>query len=216
MVHPAAHTDVGTLAYDCLDRWDRDLNDFDAVLIGPGMTTHDQSRLLVESVLADSRIPLIVDADALNVCEGRRDMLRRASCPVVITPHPGEMARLFGYSSADIQANRFGAARRAVGALDAVVVLKGAGTLVAAKDKPLNINMTGNPGMATGGMGDVLSGVIAGLAAQRMDPFDAARIGVYLHGRAGDNAALRGSQAALAATDLIVELPHVFREISAR
>jgi NAD(P)H-hydrate epimerase len=216
MVHSGAQTATGSLAADCLAKWNRALGDFTAILIGPGMTPHEDSCALVKTVLAESRVPVIMDADALNVCAGRQDTLRNASCPVILTPHPGEMARLQGGQVADVQADRFKAAREMAEKTSAIVVLKGAGTVVTRKGAPLCVNLTGNPGMASGGMGDVLSGLIAGLVAQGIAPFDAARAGVYLHGRAGDNVAWRISQAGLIARDVLEELPNVFREIALR
>ena len=216
MIHSGSETESGSLAADCLSKWGRGINDFDAVAIGPGMTTHEQTRILVERILNECRKPLVIDADALNVCAGRIDSIRKANCPVVLTPHPGEMARLMATETATIQNDRFKWARKAAEDTNAVVTLKGAGTVVAAKDSPLHISLTGNPGMATGGMGDVLSGLIAGLAAQNLKPFDATRMGVYLHGRAGDNVAWRGSQAGMIASDVIEELPAVLRELTIR
>jgi len=139
-----------------------------------------------------------------------------AICPVIITPHPGELARLMGCSTADVQSDRFGMAGLTAIDTGATVILKGAGTIIARKNLPLNINMTGNPGMATGGMGDVLAGLVSGLAAQGLPPFDAACVAVYLHGRAGDNVAWQSSQAGMTAGDVIEELPGVFRELTAR
>jgi NAD(P)H-hydrate epimerase len=216
MVHGGEETAEGSLAATACSRWGRSLNDFDAVLIGPGMTPREDTRLLVEQFLAESAKPLVVDADALNVCAGQIGRFRRAVGPLILTPHPGEMGRLRGGSAAEVQSDRFGSARRASDEAGAVVVLKGAGTVVAAPGRPLQINMTGNPGMATGGMGDVLAGLVAGLAAQRLDPFDAARVGVFLHGRAGDNVAWSACQAGMTAGDVVEELPDAFRELTFR
>jgi len=219
MVHasPAA-TAAGSLPGDAVARWSRGLPEFDAVLVGPGLTTGEESRRLTESVLHASRVPVVVDADGVNVLAGRVGTLKGLSCPLILTPHPGEMARLRGkgVTAADIQANRFGTARAMADETGAVVVLKGAGTVVAAPEKPLAVNLTGNPGMATGGMGDVLGGVLVGLLAQGLAPFDAARMAVYLHGRAGDFASWHGSQYGTISDDVIEELPHVFRDLSVR
>jgi ADP-dependent NAD(P)H-hydrate dehydratase / NAD(P)H-hydrate epimerase len=212
MVHAGAENSAATLAADCLYRWQRKLSDFDAVLIGPGLTQHEDTRALVVRLLIEYRGTLILDADALFGPE-LLDSLRRAVCPTIITPHPGEMARLLGRRVSEIQADRFGAARAVAEATGAVVVLKGAGTVIAARSRPLQVNMTGNPGMATGGMGDVLGGLMAGLAAQRLDPFDAARLAVFLHGRAGDLGSRRTAQACLTAGTLIRELHGAFREL---
>lgn len=216
MVHAGAQTAEGTLAAGCLSTWTRQLGDFNAVLMGPGMTPHADTRALVETVLAQSRAPVLLDADALNVCAGHLDILKQAAGRLLITPHPGEMARLTGMRVEDVQGDRFNVARQVAEETSAVTVLKGAGTVVAEKGRPLNVNLTGNPGMASGGMGDVLSGLTAGLVAQGLAPFDAARAGVYLHGRAGDNVAWRTSQAGMIAGDVIGELPSIFREIALR
>ena len=216
MVHGGSETKDGALSAGCLDKLKKDVSDFSAVLAGPGMTAHKQTRVVVDCILRKSRGPVVLDADALNVFAKQAGVIRKASSPVIITPHPGEMGRLMGCSADEVQHDRFGMAVRAAEETDSVVILKGAGTVVAAKGKSLSVNMTGNPGMATGGMGDVLSGFVAGLAAQGIDPFDAARVGVYLHGRAGDNVALRSSQAGMTAGDLVEELPCVIRELMAR
>lgn len=219
MVHASqGATATGTLPADAAVRWARKLSDFDAVLVGPGLTMGEDSRRLVESVLHASRVPVVVDADGLSVLSGRVGTLKGLSCPVVLTPHPGEMARLRGkgITAADIQSDRFGTARAMADETGAVIVLKGAGTVVAQRGRPLAVNMTGNPGMATGGMGDVLGGLMAGLLAQGILPCDAARMAVYLHGRAGDFASWHGSQYGTMADDVIEELPQVFRDLSVR
>jgi len=216
MVHGVAETKEGSLLSACLKKWKRSIHDFDGLLVGPGMTACEDTRGLVESILSESRKPVLLDADALNVYAKKAGKIDKAACPVIITPHPGEMARLMGCSIAEVQADRYGTAQKAASDTGATVILKGAGTVVAEKNRPVSVNMTGNPGMATGGMGDVLAGLVAGLIAQGVVPFDAARAGVYLHGRAGDNVAWRSSQAGITAGDVIEELPLVFRELTAR
>lgn len=213
MVHGGACTEAGTLASDALTRWGRELSDFDALVLGPGLGLHRQSTALAERILAGSRVPLVVDADALGAFSNRLFLVGRATCPVILTPHPGELARLLNRGVDEIQADRFKAAADAAKvAPKAVVVLKGAGTIVAQAGRPPAVNLTGNPGMATGGSGDVLAGLLGGLCAQRHEVRDAARAAVYLHGRAGDLAARRLSQAALCAGDLIDALPAAFLE----
>jgi len=216
MVHGGAETNAGSLSSNCIDTWSRKISDFDAILLGPGMTTHDQGRLLVERLLNESELPIVMDADALNVCAGRPGVIRQASAPVLITPHPGEMGRLLDCSASEVQADRLRAAERAAGEMDATVVLKGTGTIVAREGRAPHINLTGNPGMATGGTGDVLGGLIVGLVVQGLDVFDAARAGVYLHGCAGDRVAWRTSQAGLVAGDVTRELAPVLREVLPR
>jgi NAD(P)H-hydrate epimerase len=170
----------------------------------------------VRAVLASCTVPLILDADALTVLAGDTNALQQARAPLIITPHPGELAALRGGSAADVQSNRPAAAQETAKQTGTMVVLKGAGTLVAQPDGPCWINMTGNPGMATGGTGDVLAGLLTGLVGQGLSPFDAARAAVYVHGRAGDMVAWRKSQAGLVAGDLVEELPYAFRELTLR
>jgi NAD(P)H-hydrate epimerase len=216
MTYPGAETETGSLSITNWDAWKERLTEFDAVVLGPGMTRHPDTALWIRRLLKECPRPLLLDADALNMLEGNADLIAHATCPVVITPHPGELARLLKSTTAEIQADREGAAAQAASLTKATVVLKGAGTIVTQQGQPLHINMTGNPGMATGGMGDVLSGIIGALLAQGLPPLEAARAGVFLHGRSGDNAMWRHSQAGLTAGAVIDELPSVFREVVVR
>lgn len=217
MIHPGPETDAGSLAAAALDMWRQRAGEFTAVAAGPGLTRHPESAALVRALLQECRVPLLLDADALNVMEGSAAEISRASCKVIITPHPGEMGRLLGCGAAAVQADRLGAVRRAAGLTGAVVVLKGAGTLVAAgAGAPVHVNMLGNPGMAKGGSGDVLAGLLAGLLAQGLAPLDAARASVFLHGRAGDDAARVKSQNALIAGDIIGNLGYAFQALTPR
>lgn len=211
MVHGERETGSGSLHSSCWAKWKKRLPNFSAILAGPGMTRHAETGRLVKMILRDSRIPVVLDADALNIFEGRAALLAKRECPLVITPHPGEMARLLALSTARVQARRMRTAKQSARLTNATVVLKGAGTLVAEKGR-LQINLTGNPGMASGGMGDVLAGLAGGFLAQGLKPFDAARASVYLHGRAGDMAAASSSESSLMARDLIACLPGAFRE----
>lgn len=216
MTHPADETDIGSLNASSWKQWRERINEFSAIVIGPGMTRHPDTTQWVYPLLKECRCPLLLDADALNVLEGNLNRIAKAQCPVVLTPHPGELARLLGSTTKDVMLNREAAVKEAAERTGAVVVLKGAGTLVAQKGQPLHMNMTGNPGMATGGTGDILAGFIGGLMAQGLTPFDAACIGVFLHGRAGDNAMWVRSQAGLTATDLLKEFGNVFHEVTIR
>lgn len=216
MVHGVAETDIGSLAAGIWPAWRERLNAFSAVLAGPGMTQHAETAALVRMMLAETKVPLALDADALNVFAGQIDELTKRSGPLVITPHPGEMARLLGRTVHAVQTNRFEVAKEAARRTQAVTILKGAGTLVAEAGQPLAINMTGNAGMATGGMGDVLAGLLGGLLAQGLPPFDAARAAVFLHGRAGDQAADEKSEPGIIAGDVINELPYAFQDIIPR
>jgi NAD(P)H-hydrate epimerase len=168
------------------------------VVVGPGLGRCDWSRELLETVL-ESRLPLVVDADALNLLA--TEPLSRGNW--ILTPHPGEAGRLLGISSGAVQRDRFAAVHRLTERFGGVAVLKGSGSLVSAEGAPTAVCNLGNPGMASGGMGDVLSGVLAALLAQGLSLVDAAAAGVWLHARAADMAAGRGGQRGLLASDLM-------------
>ena len=170
------------------------------IAIGPGLGQDDWAHELWRQVLASGK-PLVIDADALNLLAAAPQPLHDA----ILTPHPGEAARLLGIDTAQVQADRFSAAAGLAARFNAVVVLKGAGTIIAAPHAPLRIITAGNPGMAVGGMGDLLTGIIAALRAQGLDAFDAASSGALLHSLAGDDAASEG-QRGLLPTDLLVPL----------
>lgn len=181
----------------------------DALVIGPGLGRFPQDGGWLRAVWEGAGVPLVVDADALNMIADAGDFAswKRREQPVIITPHPGEMARLAGVAIGDVQRDRIGTARRYSLQHGVTVVLKGAGTVVAAPDGVVYVNTTGNPGMATGGAGDVLAGVLGSLLAQGLDAAAAAALGVYLHGAAGDRAAAkRQTPASLIAGDIIEEL----------
>lgn len=216
MVHGTKETSAGTLSSYFWPLEGRDLSMFDAVLVGPGMGTNGECRKVVIEILRSCTVPLVLDADALNVQKEADKLIPSAACAVTITPHPGELARFMAEPADAIQANRVKAALDAAAATNATVVLKGAGTIVAERAKTPFVNMNGNPGMATGGSGDVLAGVIAGLLGQGFSPFDASRAAVYIHGRAGDRAAWRLSQTGIVAGDLIQEIPFVMKELCGR
>jgi len=177
-----------------------------AVVCGPGLGQAAETRALVAHVIRRSAAPLVLDADGLNAVAGT-GLLRARAGPTVVTPHPGEMARLLGADTARVQADRLGAARAFACAERVVVVLKGARTIVAAPDGAGAICPAGNPGMASGGTGDVLAGVIGGLMAQGLAPYAAASLGVFAHGASGDAVAARQGEVGLLAGDLLAELP---------
>lgn len=192
------------------------LEGMDAILAGPGLGRDPEARRLVARLLHETTCPLVLDADAIAVLEGKPEAVRSCAHPVVLTPHPGELALLLGKEVADIQRDRPAAAREAAERTGAIVVLKGAGTLVAKTGQPLWINLNGNPGMACGGSGDVLAGLLAGLLAQKIDPFEAACAAVWLHGAAGDIAAWQKTQASMKAGDIARALPAAFRQAAPR
>ena len=179
-----------------------------AVALGPGIPTDDAMRDLVRRWARELPLPMVIDADGLNLLAGATDVLRGAAGPRLLTPHPGEMARLCDTTTEAVQSDRVAVARKLAAHTGAFVALKGARTVVAAPDGRAFINPTGNPGMGTGGTGDVLTGLCGSLLAQGLEPLDALLVGVYCHGRAGDRAAARKkSQRGLLARDLIAEIP---------
>lgn len=182
----------------------------DAVAMGCGLGQGDGQTALVRHVLTHSTVPVILDADGINAVTLHILSEETRSAPLILTPHPGEMARLMGMTIGQVQADRTGVAQRLARQTAAVVVLKGHRTVIAAPDGRVAENPTGNPGMATGGSGDVLAGIIGSLAAQGLSPYDAAVCGVYLHGAAGDMAAQKHSQRGMLPTDLIEELGPLF------
>jgi hydroxyethylthiazole kinase-like uncharacterized protein yjeF len=180
-----------------------------AVVAGPGLGATAAVRALVLALLRMAAVPVVLDADALNVLAPLRAPLP-GRAPKVLLPHPGEAARLLGCAVADVQRDRVAAARQLAQRSGAVAVLKGHGTLVA-DGRRLFRNRTGNPGMATGGSGDVLAGLLGALLAQGMAPFPASCLAVHAHGRAGDLVARRLSQAGLCAEDLPLAIAEVLR-----
>jgi NAD(P)H-hydrate epimerase len=185
-----------------------------AAALGPGLGTHKETMEVVRRIARDLTLPLVMDADGVNALAPAPDWLKDAPGPRILTPHPGEMARLTGLSVKEIQADRLKAARKAAARYSAIVVLKGAQTVVADPEGRVSINPTGSPALASGGTGDVLTGLIGGFLAQRMTPWDAARLGVYLHGLAADY--LAGDLArGLIAGDLLAGFPEMLEEFLA-
>lgn len=191
----------------------RELDAFTAMVVGPGLGRHQGSVEFLQSCLEASNCPVVLDADALFALNSNIDLLAVARGPVVLTPHPGEMARLIGLSVEAVEADRVGIALRYAREWGCIIVLKGARTLVAAPDGHLFVNPTGNPGMATGGSGDVLAGIIGSLLAQGMDAVHAAGLGVYVHGLAGDLASRQLSQTAMKSGDIISFLPEAWNRL---
>lgn len=185
----------------------------DAAAAGPGLSRSPGVRKLVHTLVKKSRKPLVLDADALNVLEGMCGLLAGAKAPLILTPHEGEFKRLFGRKPASTAAGRRQDALDTARKYKITLVLKGHRTVVASPEGCVFVNSTGNPGMATGGTGDVLTGVITALLGQGFKPYDAARIGVYFHGLAGDLAVRKKGQVSLAAGDLLDHLPQAFKRI---
>ncbi len=181
--------------------------------VGPGLGQAPETGELVRELIVFTQSPMVVDADGLNVLAGKTELLKNLAVPAVLTPHPGEMARLLGLMPMDVQQDRIGCARGLAADLNLHVVLKGARTVIAHPDGAVYINPTGNPGMASGGMGDVLTGAIAGFIAQGMRPEHAARAGVFLHGAAADRLARSMGPWGYLAGDVINALPAAIAEV---
>ena len=182
----------------------------DAVLLGCGLGVCGDTKAIVEDFIRSCERPMVLDADALNCIADDPEALKNAKAPIIITPHPMEMARLCGVTAAEVNDNREMTARTFAARYGVITVLKGAGTVIASPDGKARINMTGNSGMATGGSGDVLAGICASLLAQGKAPFDCACAAVYLHGLAGDFAAKRLGKISMLPGDIIDELPNAF------
>jgi NAD(P)H-hydrate epimerase len=218
MTEPLAETDAGTISPTVLGvRMKEVMTGIDVVAVGPGISRNAQTIEFVHAIVESCEIPLVLDADGLNAFEGCAEKLSGARRPLVLTPHPGEMSRLTGLSTAEVQKDRIGIARKFATEHQLILVLKGNRTLIALPDGTIWVNTTGNPGMATGGSGDVLTGMVAGMMAQphtmkNDDRWARAVIAaVHLHGLAGDAARDKMGEASLIAGDIIDALPEAFR-----
>ncbi|MFQ5328815.1 MAG: NAD(P)H-hydrate dehydratase [Thermodesulfobacteriota bacterium] len=213
MTAPLPETDSHTVGSDDFRAITELMEGKKALVIGPGLGDNSEVRGLVIRLIAKSPIPMIIDADALNVIAGHLDVLKRARSPLILTPHPGEMARLLGKKSAHVQGNRVEVASDFAKEHKVTVALKGARTVIAGADGAVFINTTGNPGMATAGTGDLLSGIISGLVGQGYEPMEATVLGVYLHGLAGDRVAEAQGEIGMVATDILDEVPRAISSI---
>ncbi len=220
MTEPLPQTEAGTISLRALDygRLDKLLEGKSVLAIGPGMGTVPETAELIRTLINRRKLPVVLDADGLNAFAGAMDKFQTGEdlAEVVLTPHPGEMSRLAGLATAEIQADRVETAREFARKYKVNLVLKGFRTLTASPDGRVWVNPTGNPGMATGGTGDVLTGMMAGLVAQYSNrPIsEVAAAAVYLHGLAGDLAAREMGQASLIAGDLIRALPKAYRAVA--
>ena len=207
MPHPLPERD-GRLSPDAEEEIRRRAAGCDAVAIGCGMGRGEESDLLLRRLLTVEK-PLVLDADGINALEGHIDTLSRRTCATVLTPHDGELARIGG----DMTAPREASAAAFAAAHGVYLVRKGHRTLVAAPDGRLAVNTTGNDGMAKGGSGDILTGLLTGLLAQGMEPFAACCAAVWLHGRAGDLAAEEKGRRGMTPPDIIEMLPYALKEV---
>lgn len=215
MTLPAAETVDHTFSVRALDVLLERAARSDAVALGPGISGQAETRKLVLALVERIEKPLVIDADGLNNLAGETGLLVKRKAPTVVTPHPGEMARLAGIKTMDVQKDREGTAAAFAKKHNVVVVLKGHRTVVT-DGKKVYVNETGNPGMASGGTGDVLSGIAASLLGGGLGAFEAAQLAVYLHGAAGDITAGELGREPLIATDLLQSLPYAFMKLPGR
>ena len=214
MTESLPETDLGTLSSEALPEILRLLDKKDALMLGPGISTHESTKALILSLLPRVKVPAVLDADALNILAAKPDILKSLSKPAVLTPHPGEFARLLKLSTKEVLNRRLELLPRFAKKYGVYVVLKGYRTLTSTPAGKTFINPTGNPGMATAGSGDVLSGMIASMITQEKNITDAILAAVYVHGLSGDIGASRLGEKALTAGNMIAYLPAAIKTLS--
>jgi NAD(P)H-hydrate epimerase len=207
MTEPLLETAAMSVSFKAKDRVLELASHRDAVALGPGLSLDPESQALARALVAEVDRPMVVDADALSALAGHLDLLDHAPAPRVLTPHPGEMARMLGTSVAEVQADRIEIVREFCVRHHVHLVLKGARSVLGGPDGIVFINHTGNPGMATGGSGDVLTGMIGAFLARHLDALAALQAGCVLHGLAGDLAAAVRGEEGLIASDIIEAIP---------
>ncbi|MBU1086205.1 MAG: NAD(P)H-hydrate dehydratase [Candidatus Omnitrophica bacterium] len=188
--------------------------DIDVIIIGPGLSQNSQTQKLIRKIIGLISKPMVIDADAINALAGNLNVLAKRTAQTVITPHPGEMGRLLGLDVEKIQKNRRKLAKELSCMYNIVTILKGYQTVVADKDGKIFINKTGNPGLAKGGSGDVLTGIIAGFMAQGASAYNAAELAVYVHGLAADKVVQKKAMVSLLASDILENLPLVLKKLT--
>jgi len=217
MTFPLPETKDGTLSLAGFRKIKDFIKKIDVLAVGPGLSQNKSTLELARKIVSDIDKPMIIDADALNALVGHLKLLSAIRYPLsakILTPHPGEMARLLGVSIKEIQSKRKTVAKIFAQDYNCTVVLKGEKTIVADSSGEIYENSTGNPGMATAGSGDVLTGIIAALLGQGLNAFLAAKFAVYLHGLAGDLAAKEKTQISLIASDIIDKIPQAIKKCS--
>lgn len=214
MTEALPETAAQSLSLEAKDRILALARRMDAVALGPGLSLDPETQELARVLVRELERPMVVDADALSALAGHLDLLRHAAAPRALTPHPGEMARMLGTTIEAVQADRIEVARTFAREYGVAIALKGANTVIAGPDGHVAINPTGNPGMAKGGSGDVLTGIVGALLARRIEPTAALRAGCYMHGLAGDVAARERGEYAMLATDIIESLPAALRALA--
>ncbi len=213
MTLPVAEGPMASITDAAVPELCRFLERASALVLGPGLGTHPATQACVHALIRHAPVPIVLDADGINSLIGNLDILRQRKAPVILTPHPGEMARLLGTDTATVQAERLEIACSLARHYQVIVVLKGAYTIVYAPDGRRWVNPTGNAALATAGTGDILAGMIGALLCQGLQPLHAAQCGVYLHGLAGDRLQHRLGPRGLIASDLLTEIPAAFRTV---
>ncbi len=216
MTRPLPENKSGALSLAAFTKIKQFLPKVDILAIGPGLSQHSQTQRLIRKIISQLERPMVIDADGLNALKGHLDILKKTKSVKILTPHPGEMARLLGTNTKNVQNKRTGLAKKLSAMYNIITILKGHGTVVAAPDGRLYINKTGNPGMAKGGTGDVLTGIIAAFLAQRQEPFEAAKLAVHVHGLAADLAIRKTGQLSLLASDILDKLPQAIKKLKAK
>jgi len=215
MTCPLSETQKGILGISSFPEIKKLFNGKKCIAIGPGIGMDSETGELVRKVLKESEIPVVVDADGLNCIAADVGILKNTKAPLILTPHPKEMSGLINRSIAYVQKDRVGCAREFACKFGLTLVLKGAGTVIANKNGKIFINTSGNSGMASGGVGDVLTGIIAGLVTQGYQPEKAANIGAYLHGAVADGIAEQTGGIGLIASDIIEAIPSEMKKYAA-
>jgi len=213
IVGPVPEVAPGVVGHASLSGIMRGFAGADAGVIGPGIGRDASTRRLIEDLIPRVAAPLVLDADALNLLSEHGGMLPRLPPQIVLTPHPAEFARLSGLETTAVQQDRRGVASRFAKAWNKVVVLKGAGTVIAAPDGRVTLNSIATPALASGGTGDVLAGLIAGLMGQKVPPFEAAVTGVHVHSLAGMDLEASVGQSGVLASDLLPQIPRVMERL---
>ena len=213
MVRPFPSTSAGSLSEKGFKEISNFLKNQDILSIGPGLGRHTSTQKLVRRLAVQSPVQVVIDADGINAFQGKVSWFKKFQRPPILTPHPGEFTRVFGGKKPEGDRERKKRALETAKKFNVILVLKGYRTVVAAPKGQIFVNPTGNPGMAKGGTGDVLTGMIAGILGQGVKPYDAACSGVYLHGLAGDLAAKKIAQVSLVATDMIEFLSGAIRQV---
>lgn len=211
MTLPLAETKDHALSFSALKEINNNLQKYDCIALGPGLGQDISTQKLIVKIIETSQVPLVIDADALNAIASKTKVLLRTKTQKILTPHPGEMARLTKKKRSEIENNRKNTASDFSVQHNCVLLLKGNNTVVANIDGSIYINRTGNSGMATAGSGDVLTGIIAAFAGQGLNCFEAAKFGAYIHGKAGDLAAKKMTKISMIASDISDLIPNAIK-----